>query len=95
MTTLLLLIALRISWQGNAESYRVYMAQGNLVPIIETKDNAITLELPELPRVSVSAVDGGRESELEPVVVKTDMSCERYAERLVKTCGKKCNKEKR
>ena len=95
MTTLLLLIALRISWQGNAESYRVYMSSGNLVTIIETKDKSITLELPELPRVSVSAVDGGRESELEPVVVKTDASCERYAERLVKTCGKKCSKEKR
>lgn len=95
MTTLLLLIALRISWTGNAESFRVYMSSGNLVTIIETKDKAITLELPELPRVSVSAVEGSRESELVPVVVKTDMSCERYAERLVKTCGKKCGRVKR
>lgn len=95
MSTLLLLIALRISWQGNAESFRVYMSSGNLVTIIETKDKSITLELPELPRVSVSAVDGGRESELQPVVVKTDMSCEWYAERLEKTCGKKCSKVKR
>lgn len=95
MVNLLLLIALRISWTGNAESYRVYMASGNLVTIIETRDKSIVLELPELPRVSVSAVEGGRESELMPVVVKTDMSCEQYAERLVRTCGKKCGRVKR
>lgn len=95
MTTLLLLIALRISWTGNAESYRVYMASGNLVTIIETRDKSIVLELPELPRVSVSAVEGGRESELQPVIVKTDMSCEQYAERLEKTCGKKCGRVRR
>ena len=95
MTTLLLLIALRISWNGTAESYRVYMSSGNQVTIIETRDKSIVLELPELPRVSVSAVEGGRESELQPVVVKTDASCEQYAERLQKTCGKKCGRVRR
>lgn len=95
MITLLLLIALRISWAGTAESYRVYMSTGNTVTIIETRDKSIVLELPELPRVSVSAVEGDRESELQPVVVKTDMSCEAYAARLEKTCGKKCGRVKR
>ena len=95
MTTLLLLIALRINWTGNAESYRVYMAQGNQVTIIETREKSIVIEVPELPRVSVSAVQGGRESEVVPVVVKTDQSCEQYVERLEKTCGKKCGKVKR